>query len=97
MTIIEIEAREDGGHGLQSQSGRSTCWLDGWIEVPANLEAQVWATVGYCDLQIEDGKLVSITPTDRPESEPVTLTPTELEQLRADVDYLSIMTGVELV
>lgn len=97
MTIIEINARPDGGHGLQSQSGRSSCWLDGWIEVPANLEAQVWATVGYCDLQIEDGKLVGITPTDRPEPKPVTPTPTELEQLRADVDYLSIMTGVELV
>lgn len=97
MTIIEISAREDGGHGLQSQSGRSSCWLDGWIEVPSNLESQAWATVGYCDLQIEDGKLVGITPTERPEPEPVTPTPTELEQLRADVDYLSIMTGVGLV
>lgn len=67
MTIIEIAAREDGGHGLQSQSGRTSCWLDGWIEVPANLEADVWATVGYCDLQIENGKLVGITPTERPE------------------------------
>ena len=97
MTIIELTAREDGGHGLQSQSGRTSCWLDGWIEVPANLEADVWSTVGYCDLQIENGKLVGITPTERPEPEPVTPTPTELEQLRADVDYLSIMTGVELV
>lgn len=97
MTIIEISAREDGGHGLQSQSGRTSCWLEDWIEVPTHLEADVWATVGYCDLQIENGKLVSITPTERPEPEPVTLTPTELEQLCADVDYLSIMTGVDLV
>lgn len=97
MTIIEINARPDGGHGLQSQSGRTACWLEGWVEVPANLEAQVWATVGYCDLQIEDGKLMGITPTEKPELEPVTPTPTELEQLRADVDYLSVITGVELV
>lgn len=99
MTIIEIESRPDGGHGLQSQSGRTSCWLEGWVEVPANLEDDVWSTVGYCDLQIEDGKLVGITPTERPEPEPepVTPTPTELEQLRADVDYLSIMTGVDLV
>lgn len=97
MTIIELATREDGGHGLQSQSGRSVCWLDGWIEVPANLEADVWAAVGYCDLQIEDGKLVGITPTERPEPEPVAQTPTELEQLRADVDYLAIMSGVELL
>ncbi len=97
MTIIQIESLSTGQHPIQSQSGRSSCWLDGWIEVPANLEAQVWATVGYCDLQIENGKLVGITPTERPEPEPVTPTPTELEQLRADVDYLSIMTGVDLV
>lgn len=97
MTIIELQARSDGGHGLQSQSGRTSCWLDGWIEVPSNLESQIWATVGYCDLQIENGKLVGITPTERPEPEPVAPTPTEMEQLRADVDYLSVMTGVELV
>lgn len=98
MTIIEIAAREDGGHGLQSQSGRMSCWLDGWMEVPANLEAAVWDCLGYCDLKIENGKLVGITPTEKPEPEPAPEpVPTELEQLRADVDYLSIMTGVELV
>ena len=26
LTIIEIKAREDGGHGLQSQSHRTECW-----------------------------------------------------------------------
>lgn len=66
MTIIEINARPDGGHGLQSQSGRTSCWLEGWVEVPANLEAQVWDTLGYCDLTIEDCVLTAITPTERP-------------------------------
>lgn len=66
MTIIEINARPDGGHGLQSQSGRTSCWLEGWIEVSSNLESQVWATAGYCDLTIEDGKLTAITPIERP-------------------------------
>lgn len=32
-----------------------------------------------------------------PEPEPAPQPPTELEQLRADVDYLSAMTGVMLV
>ena len=32
LTIIEIKAREDGGHGLQSQSHRTECWLEGWVE-----------------------------------------------------------------
>ena len=38
LTIIEIKAREDGGHGLQSQSHRTECWLEGWIAVPPELE-----------------------------------------------------------
>ena len=97
MTIIQIEPLETGQHPIQSQSGRTSCWLDGWVEVPAHLEADVWATVGYCDLQIEDGRLVGITPTERPEPEPMIPTPTEMEQLRADVDYLSVMMGVDLV
>lgn len=71
MTIIQIKPLEGGQHPIQSQSGRSACWLEGYIEVPAHLEADVWATLGWCDLQIEDGKLVGITPTERPpEPEP---------------------------
>ena len=95
MTIIELTAREDGGHGLQSQSGRSSCWLDGWIEVPANLEADVWATVGYCDLQIENGKLVGITPTKRPEPVPESASiPTQEERLSALEEAMLAMMGV---
>lgn len=69
MTIIEVNPRADGGHGLQSQSGRTSCWLTGWVEVPSHLEAAVWDTLGWCDLNIEDGKLIDITPTERPEPE----------------------------
>ena len=36
LTIIEINARADGGHALQSQSGRRECWLDGYIAVPVS-------------------------------------------------------------
>ena len=66
MTIIQIEALESGQHPIQSQSGRNSCWLDGWIEVSANLESQVWDCLGWCNLTIEDGKLTAITPTERP-------------------------------
>lgn len=50
MTIIEIGAREDGGHGLQSQSHRTECWMEGWIAVPPQLEKTAWDCCGYCDL-----------------------------------------------
>ena len=40
----------------------------------------------------------TFTLTNTPEPEPVTVddTPTKMEQLRADVDYIAVMTGVEL-
>lgn len=95
LTIIEIEAREDGGHGLQSQSHRKECWLEGWVAVPEALESAVWECGGYCELELdEEGRLVGITPTQRPE--PPQPEPTEEEQLRADVDFIAAMTGVEL-
>lgn len=94
LTIIELAARADGGHGVQSQSHRTECWLEGWVAVPAKLERAVWDCGGYCDLTVEDGTLTGVAPRERParpESEP-----TELEQLRADVDYLAAMGGVTL-
>lgn len=98
MTIIKIEALESGIRPIESQSHRRACWLPGYIEVPPNLEQAAWESGGWCDLTIENGKLVSLIPTERaPEPEPESQPPTELEQLRADVDYLSVMTGVMLV
>ena len=75
LTIIEIAAREDGGHGLQSQSHRTECWLDGWVAVPPELEEPVWGCRGYCELEIQDGVLTGVTPGEppaAPEPEPGT-------------------------
>ena len=71
MTIIKLASSENGQHPVQSQSGRDACWLDGWIAVPEELERSVWETLGWCDLQIDDGKLVGVTPTERPELAPL--------------------------
>lgn len=84
MTIIQIEPLETGQHPIQSQSGRSACWLDDYIEVPAHLHDAVWATYGWCDLQIEGDKLVGITPTERPpEPEPEPEPPSVEERVAA--------------
>ena len=96
MTIIQIDTIECGQHQIQSQSGRQKCWKDGYIEVPDDLESDVWETLGWCDLTIEDGCLIGVTPTERPilpEKEPE---PTETERLRADLDYLAALGGVFL-
>ena len=94
MTIIELQASQEGGRGIQAQSHRRVCWLPGYIEVPPHLEALAWDTGGYCDLDIRDGKLVGSTPTEKPE--PPAPEPTETERLRADVDFLAAMGGVAL-
>ena len=81
MTIIKISPLESGQHPIQSQSHRRACWLEGYIEVPAHLHDVVWATYGWCNLQIEENKLVGITPTERPpEPEPE---PSPLDRLGA--------------
>lgn len=78
MTIIEINAREDGSRNIQSRDGAARVWEDGYIEVPSHLEAAVWATYGWCDLDIQGDKLVGITPTERPpEPEPEPQPPSE--------------------
>lgn len=70
MTIIKIEPLESGQRPIESQSGRTECWMDGYIAVPEHLEDKAWETLGWCDLDIQDGVLVGITPTERPEPEP---------------------------
>lgn len=97
MTIIKIEALESGQHPIQSQSHRTECWLEGWIEVPMHLESAVWETRGWCDLTIEDGKLTGITPTERPEPEPQpTPEPTQLDRVEAQATYTAMMTDTLL-
>lgn len=66
MTIISIEPNENSCHTIQSQPDRSACWEEGYIEVPAHLEAAVWDSGGYCDLTIENGTLTGITPVSPP-------------------------------
>lgn len=88
MTIIKILPLATGQHPIQSQSGRTACWLEGWIEVPANLEDAVWSTLGWCDLTIESNKLISITPTERPKLEP------KSEPEPTDTDILNALLGV---
>lgn len=95
MTIIKIDALQSGQHPIESQSGRTSCWLDGWIAVPDHLEAKVWDTLGWCDLDIWDGVLVGITPTNRPEPEPEPETvPSYEERLFALESAMLSMMGV---
>lgn len=95
LTIIEVQARPDGGHGLQSQSHRTDCWLPGWVAVPQSLTQAVWDCGGYCVLELdEEGALVGITPTEPPQPEPQP--PTDADKLEAQVTYTAMMTDTLL-
>lgn len=80
LTIIKVDANESGQHDIQSQSTRHRVWEDGYIEVPAHLEAKVWESLGWCDLVIDEetGALTDIIPTEKPE--PPEPEPSEPEQ-----------------
>ena len=94
MRIIEIQALDNGAHRNQTVSG-AVAVPDGWAEIPADVA--IPETFPFVDIQVEDGKVVSMTagvvPEPEPEPEPE---PTETEQLRADVDFLAAMAGVTL-
>lgn len=93
LTIIKITADSKGFHTVESQSHRTECWMDGWVAVPKNLVEKVMDCCGCCDLVMAGDSLVDVVPHQQPD---VVTEPSEMERLRSDVDYLSMMTGVDL-
>lgn len=95
MLIIEINSADGKFHRFQSQSHREECWIEGYIEVPKELEVKVFKNGGFCELIIENDILVDVI--SHPEWRPEEIKePTALEQLRADIDYIAIMAEVKL-
>lgn len=95
MTIIKLDPQESGQHMLESQSHRTSCWMDGWISVPDELEEAVWDCEGWCDLNIEGGVLTGITPKERPEPKKQ-IEPTQLDRIEAQTAYTAMMTDTLL-
>lgn len=63
---------ENKGYEEQSHRAYPENWNgEGWLPVPIELEAKVRANSPYCELVIEDGVLTDITPTERPEADPI--------------------------
>lgn len=94
MKIIEIQALENGGH--RNQVGNFKTIPEGWAVVPDDMEMPSFP---FGEVEAEDvegvmtvTKWVAGTIPEADEPEPIS----ETEQLRADIDYIAIMTGVEL-
>lgn len=94
MKIIEIKSLDNGGHRNQTINGVIPL-PKGWAIVPDNIE-----TPNFPFGNIEAEEICGVmTVTKWEPSETPTVNEksvTEFEQLRADVDYIAIMTGVEL-
>ena len=88
LTIIKVQADENGQHEIQCQCDRTIVWLEGYIAVPAHLEAKAWESLGWCDLVIDEetGVLTDIIPGEKPE--PPEPEPSETELLRQKVAEL---------
>ena len=83
------------------------CSSSAWVEnpypedyaiVPPDMKEAILETHGYCDIKLnkKGTEVVSFTAREIPKIEESEPPVTEAEQLRADIDYLAIMTGVTL-
>lgn len=96
MKIIEIKALENGAH--RNQTGDFASIPEGFAVIPEDMETPNFP-FGEITVEEIDGVMTvtSWTAGTLPEPEPTPETePSEVEQLRADIDYIAIMTGVEL-
>lgn len=56
------------GYQMQSTRNYPENWEgEGWLPVPPELEGKVRENYPYYELVIQDGTLVDVTPTERPE------------------------------
>lgn len=99
MKIIEILKLSNGSH--RNQTGNFNIIPNGWAVVPDDVETPNFP-FGEIEVSEIDGvmtvtKWVAGTKPEHIELEEETSTGIgTVEQLRADVDYIAIMTGVEL-
>lgn len=97
MLYINPNKNEMGGY----YSPQST-YANGLVQFPEELLSEFIEYNGFVSLTIENNTVIAITPEvekweawKATQTEPEA-TPTEMQQLRADIDYIAIMTGVEL-
>ena len=93
--IIEIKALENGGH--RNQTGDLTIIPEGFAVIPEDMETPNFPFGEVTAKEIDGVMTVSSwTPGVIPEPEPIPEPINEMEQIRADIDYIAIMTGVDL-
>ena len=95
MRIIEISKLSNGAH--RNQDGNFKNIPKGWAVIPEDMETENFP-FGEIKITEIDG-IMTVTKWiagEMPVTEKAQLPVSEVEQLRADIDYIAIMTGVEL-
>ena len=92
MLIVKITAESNGAHDNQGWTGNFI--PDGWAAVPDAME--VPGSFPFVDIEVENSVVTTMTAREVPEPETPDSKPSAIEQLRADVDFIALMTGVEL-
>lgn len=100
LCVISIATYgENEMHDIQTNSG----WCENpygaeYAVVPDEMVQDILATRGFCDIVLNDDntEVVSFTAREIPEMPMEEHPPSEAERLRADIDYIAVMMGVEL-
>lgn len=101
MLLIERKSLPNGSHRNQTCNFHHPFVIpEGWVRVPPALEAEAQSYLPFINLTFDPNnpnKLLSVSQGEIPipELEPLP-EPTETEKLRADIDYLAVLQGVEL-
>ena len=96
MRMVEIKALQSGAHRNQTTSSIIDL-PNGWAVIPEGMELENFPFGEVTAKKV--GDVMTVTgwvAGEMPEIEPVEEQPSEMERIRADVDYIAIMTGVEL-
>lgn len=111
LHVISLEKFGEA-HDIQSNSMWESNPYENYAVIPDDMVEGITETKGFCDIEVIDENIVEIVEDvekvigtrkvvskwiarDIPEVEEPEIV-SEMEQLRADIDYISIMTGVEL-
>jgi hypothetical protein len=95
MNIIEISALENGSH--RNQNGNFESIPFGWAAIPNDMETPNFP-FGEIEVKEIDGVMTVTkwTAGTMPKAEDVEQPISEIEQLRADIDYIAALKGVVL-
>ena len=89
--FIKIEPFDNGAHDNYTINSELE-QTEGWAVIPDDME--VPDTFPFVNIKVKDGIVTEMTPGAVHKAEPLPVT--EMEKIRADIDYLSAIMGVEL-